>query len=68
MIKSGRSDNPVDADDLTDLPGDLLNSIAKTPDNEFGDETQANEERTAGEGLEQSALLDPRGEDEPEQD
>ena len=68
MAPSGRSENPVDADDLNDLPDDLRESIEDTPNDEFGDETQDNEERTALEGLEQDELMDPRGEDDSEDD
>ncbi|MEO5561042.1 MAG: hypothetical protein ABIO49_13990 [Dokdonella sp.] len=68
MINPGRSVNPADPDDLIDLPDDLLESIQETPGNEFGDETQSNEERTAEEGLDQAGFIDPRGEDEPEDD
>lgn len=56
----------IDQDDEGDLPDDLLESIEDTPDDDFGDETQSNEERTAEEGLEQTDLIDPRGEDERE--
>jgi hypothetical protein len=58
----------IDQDDEGDLPDDLLESIEDTPDDDFGDETQSNEERTAEEGLEQTDLIDPRGEDEREDD
>ena len=59
---------PIDADDDGGLPDDLLESIEDTPEEEddFGDETQSNEERAAEEGLEQTDLIDPRGEDERE--
>jgi len=59
---------PTDADDDGGLPDDLLESIEDTPEEEddFGDETQSNEERAAEEGLEQTDLIDPRGEDERE--
>jgi hypothetical protein len=56
----------IDQDDESDLPDDLLESIEDTPDEDFGDETQSNEERTAEEGMEQTDLIDPRGEDERE--
>lgn len=68
MTSPGKSRNPANSDDLTDLPDDLLESIKETPDNEFGDETQSNEERTAEEGLDADGFIDPRGEDEPEDD
>jgi len=58
----------IDQDDEGDLPDDLLESIEDTPDDDFGDETQSNEERTAEEGMEQTDLIDPRGEDEREDD
>ena len=59
---------PIDSDDDGGLPDDLLESIEDTPEEEddFGDETQSNEERAAEEGLEQTDLIDPRGEDERE--
>jgi hypothetical protein len=55
----------LDQDDEPDLPDDLLESIEETPSDEddFGDETQRDEELAAEEGLEQEALIDPRGED-----
>ena len=58
----------LEPDDASDLPDDLLESIEDTPEEEddFGDETQSNEERAAEEGLEQTDLIDPRGEDERE--
>lgn len=58
----------IDQDDEGDLPDDVLESIEDTPDDDFGDETQSNEERTAEEGLEQTDMIDPRGEDEREDD
>ena len=59
----------IDQEDQDDLPDDVLESIEDTPDDDdFGDETQSNEERTAEEGLEQTGFIDPRGEDEPEDD
>lgn len=60
----------IDEDDEAALPDDLLESIEDTPseDDDFGDETQSNEERAAEEGLEQTDLIDPRGEDEREDD
>jgi len=57
---------PLDQDDQADLPDDLLESIDDTPADEFGDETQSNEERTAEEGIEQDDFIDPRGEDDRE--
>jgi hypothetical protein len=68
MVNPRHATNPPDSDDLTDLPDDLLEGIEDTPTDEFGDETQSNEERTAQEGLEQNDFIDPRGEDEPEDD
>lgn len=68
MSNPGRSSDAAVTDDLGDLPEDLLENIAKNPPDEFGDETQSNEERTAEEGLEQEGFIDPRGEDEPEDD
>ncbi|MEO7324504.1 MAG: hypothetical protein ABIW82_06720 [Dokdonella sp.] len=68
MINPARSAIPGKADDLTDLPDDLIESIQETPGDEFGDETQSNEERTAEEGLDQDGLIDPRGEDDSEGD
>jgi len=56
----------IDQDDQDDLPDDVLESIEDTPLDDFGDETQSNEERTAEEGLEQNSFIDPRGEDERE--
>lgn len=56
----------IDEDDEGGLPDDLLESIEDTPseDDDFGDETQSNEERAAEEGMEQTDLIDPRGEDD----
>ena len=68
MTSPGQNSNPADPDDLADLPDDLRESIQETSDNEFGDETQSNEERTAEEGLDAAGFIDPRGEDEPEDD
>ncbi len=55
----------LDQDDESDLPDDLLESIEDTPTDEddFGDETQSDEEYAAEEGLEQTDFIDPRGED-----
>jgi hypothetical protein len=60
----------LDQDDESGLPDDLLESIEDTPteDDDFGDETQRDEELAAEEGLEQDAFIDPRGEDAPEED
>lgn len=57
--------NLLDQDDESDLPDDLLESIEDTPseDDDFGDETQRDEELAAEEGLEQDDFIDPRGED-----
>jgi hypothetical protein len=62
--------HPIDGDDDAGLPDDLLESIEDTPEEEddFGDETQSNEERAAEEGMEQTDFIDPRGEDEREDD
>ena len=61
---------PIDADDDGGLPDDLLESIEDTPTDEddFGDETQRDEELAAEEGLEQDDFIDPRGEDAAEDD
>jgi hypothetical protein len=55
----------LDEDDESDLPDDLLESIEDTPSEEddFGDETQRDEDFAAEEGLEQDDFIDPRGED-----
>ncbi len=55
----------LDQDDESDLPDDLLESIEDSPTDEddFGDETQRDEELAAEEGLEQDDFIDPRGED-----
>ena len=58
----------LDQDDEADLPDDLLESIEDTPSDDFGDETQSNEERTAEEGIEADGFIDPRGEDHEEED
>ncbi|MGH8173492.1 MAG: hypothetical protein ACREPX_10100 [Rhodanobacteraceae bacterium] len=60
----------INEDDEAGLPDDLLESIEDTPSDEddYGDETQSNEERVAEEGLELDDLIDPRGEDEREDD
>jgi len=55
-------DDPLD-DDL-DLSEDVLENLEDTPDADYGDETQDDEERAAEEGLEQDDFIDPRGEDE----
>jgi len=57
-------------DDESALPDDLLESIEDTPTDEddFGDETQRDEELAAEEGLEQDDFIDPRGEDAAEDD
>jgi hypothetical protein len=56
----------LDQDDESDLPDDLLESIedTATDTDDFGDETQRDEELAAEQGLEQDSLIDPRGEDE----
>ena len=55
----------LDQDDESDLPDDLLESIEDTPSDldDFGDETQMDEDYAAEEGLEQEGFIDPRGED-----
>lgn len=60
----------LDQDDEASLPDDLLESIEDTPagEDDFGDETQRDEELAAEAGLEQDDLIDPRGEDEEEDD
>jgi len=60
----------LDQDDESDLPEDLLESIEDTSidDDDFGDETQRDEELAAEEGLEQDDFIDPRGEDAAEDD
>lgn len=60
--------NAKDAENLSDLPEDVLESVEDTATDESGDETQRNEERTAREGLEQNDFIDPRGEDEQKGD
>jgi hypothetical protein len=55
-------DDPLD-DDL-DLSEDVLESLEDVPDDDYGDETQDDEERAAVDGMEQDDLIDPRGEDE----
>jgi len=55
-------DDPLD-DDL-DLSEDVLESLEDVPDDDYGDETQDDEERSAIDGLEQDDFIDPRGEDE----
>lgn len=57
----------IDEVDEADLPDDVLESIEDT-DDDLGDETQSNELRTAEEGMEQTDFIDPRGEDEHEED
>lgn len=68
MTNPNRPAGSTDADDFADLPDDLLESVDDTPADEFGDETQDNEERAAQEGLEQDEFIDPRGEDDSEDD
>lgn len=53
-----------DSDEIDDLPVELEEEIENETSDDFGDETQSNEERTALEGMEQNALIDPRGEDD----
>ena len=57
----------LDQDDESDLPDDLLESIEDTPteEDDFGDETQSDEEYSAEEGLEMDDLVrDHRDDDE----
>jgi hypothetical protein len=59
--------NNFDQDDDSDLPEDLLENIEDTPteDEDFGDETQSDEEYAAEEGLELDDLVrDSRDDDE----
>ena len=56
--------DPLDSDGLDDLPDDLVEDIEEESSDDLGDETQSNEERTALEGMEQRAFIDPRGEDD----
>ena len=60
----------LDQDDESDLPDDLLESIEDTPTDEddFGDETQSDEELAAEEGSEQDGFIDPLGEDHVKDD
>lgn len=60
--------DPIDPDDLDSLPDDAVEGIETDSDDDFGDETQSNEERTALEGMEQSGFIDPRGEDTEDAD
>ncbi len=55
----------LEQDDESDLPDDLLESIEDTPtaEDDFGDETQRDEDYAAEEGLELDGFIDPRGED-----
>jgi hypothetical protein len=54
----------LDQDDDADLPDDLVESIEDTPTDEddFGDETQADEEYETEQGLEQERFIEPRPE------
>lgn len=54
--------------DQADLSDDVRESIEQTTDDEFGDETQRNENRTTEEGLEQTDFIDPRKEDDAGED
>lgn len=56
--------NLVDVDAIDDLPDEVEENIEVESSDDFGDETQSNEERTALEGMEQTELIDPRGEDD----
>jgi hypothetical protein len=55
----------IDQDDEGDLPDDLLESIDETPssDDDFGDETQRDDELETEAGLEQDELILPDDED-----
>jgi hypothetical protein len=56
----------IDSDDEADLPDDLLENIEDSPDDldDFGDETQRNEDYETEEGLEQDEFVMPRDDDE----
>lgn len=60
----------LDTDDNADLPDDLLESIEETPgaEDDFGDETQFDEEFETEEGLEQEGFVEPIPEREDEID
>lgn len=56
----------LDPDTEADLPDDLLESIEDSPDDpdDFGDETQADDDYETEEGLEQDEFVMPRDDDE----
>ncbi len=56
--------DPIDSYGIDDLPDELEEEIETEASDDFGDETQSNEERSALEGMTQDALIDPRGEDD----
>jgi hypothetical protein len=66
MATHNNDPDPIDSDDLDNLPDDLVDDIEEGSDDDLGDETQSNEERTALEGMEQKGFIDPRGEDAEE--
>jgi hypothetical protein len=55
----------LDEDDESDLPDDLIESIEDTPSDEddFGDETQADDELETEEGLGQDHFIREDGDD-----
>jgi hypothetical protein len=56
----------LDSDTEADLPDDLLESIEDSPGelDDFGDETQADDDYETEEGLEQDEFVMPRDDDE----
>jgi hypothetical protein len=56
----------LDQDDEADLPDDLLESIEDTPGelDDFGDETQRDDDYETEEGLEQDEFVMPRDDEE----
>jgi hypothetical protein len=52
---------PLDQDEESDLPDDLLESIEDTPteEDDFGDETQYDDEYAVEEGLKQDHFINP---------
>ncbi|MEO7432155.1 MAG: hypothetical protein ABIR62_09025 [Dokdonella sp.] len=52
------------SEEINDGPEDIEEEIDVEAADDFGDETQSNEERAALEGMEQESLIDPRGEDD----
>lgn len=54
---------PLDQDEESDLPDDLLESIEDTPaeGDDLGDETQYDDEYAVEEGLEQDHFINPDG-------